>query len=174
MGFLCLPWSWNPSSWAPPKNNPPRGGHAGSFGGTTVSSACRVAELPCGFARWWLNHKNTGTEGCTPQGLWDSSAFSGRTAALSKWRCRSRSEDSEDLEGRRHRVGQRELQEEAGGGWGVDEGQGKATRTGIWGQIAVGITENGLVFLWLELVLYQADTFRWFNVSVLSESRSNN
>lgn len=41
-------------------------------------------------------------------------------------------------------MGQRELEEEAGGG---DEGQGKATRTGIWGQIPVGITENRPVFL---------------------------
>lgn len=34
-----------------------------------------------------------------------------------------------------------------GRGRGGDEGQGKATRTGIWGQIAVGITEDRLVFL---------------------------
>lgn len=56
-----------------------------------------------------------GTEGCTPQGLWDSSAFSGRTTALGKWWRRSRSEDSQALEESRSRVGRQEPEGEAGG-----------------------------------------------------------
>lgn len=127
--FVCLKVETHPPGLHQ-RNNSLGGGHAASFGGTTVGSACSGVELPCGFAQWWLNHKNTGTEGCAPQGLWDSATFSGSTAALSKWRCRSRSEDSKALEGRRPRVGQRELQEEAGGG---DEGQAKAARTGDMG-----------------------------------------
>lgn len=51
---------------------------------------------------------------------------------MSKWQCRSRSEDGRALEGRRPRVGQRELQEEAGRGGG-NEGQAKAVRTGDMG-----------------------------------------
>lgn len=94
---------------------------AGSFGGTTAGYAGTGVELPCGFAQWWLNHKNMGTEGCTPQGLWDSSTFSGRTAALGKWWCRSRSEDSKALEESRSRVGRQEPEGETGGRRGPAE-----------------------------------------------------
>lgn len=50
---------------------------------------------------------------------------------MSKWRCRSRSEDSEALQGRGGAGrGGGEVQEEAGGG---DGGQAKVARTGDTG-----------------------------------------
>lgn len=169
--FVCLKVETHPPGQHQ-RNNGPGGGHAASFGGTTVGSACSGVELPCGFAQWWLNHKNTGTEGCAPQGLWDSATFSGSTAALSKWRCRSRSEDSKALEGQAAQGGAAGV---AGGGWGGGmRVRPRRQGLGIWGQIAGGITENRLVFLWLEPAWYQADTFRRLNVRVIPESRSNN
>lgn len=178
--FVCLKVETHPPGLHQ-RNNSPGGGHAASFGGTTVGSACR-GPLWVQHAVEWSSHVallngdwTIRTQGQRAAHHRDSGIAQPSLGAPPPWVSGGVAPDQRTAR----------LLRGGGPGWGSGSCRrrlgGGAMRVrprrqglGIWGQVTGGITENRLVFLWLEPAWYQADTFRRLNVRVISESRSNN